>query len=171
MAIKLQLREEERTIMKRWLHSNYGSEVRHALILQCLDQGMQVSQVAPLVGLHPERVRQIVRAYQKGGMSELRAKPKPGRPEKLNQEFRQRLVELVRMPPRKHGFQSNVWTLKMLQQVLARMEWGTQVCLETIRSQLHKAGWSYQRAKAWITSPDPQYGLKKTTRLADRKVQ
>ena len=149
--------------MERWLHSNSGSEVRHALILQCLDQGMPVPQIASLVGLHPERVRQIVRAYQKGGMSELRAKPKPGRPEKLNQEFRQRLIELVRMSPRKHGFQSNVWTLKMLQQVLAQVEWGRQVCLETIRHQLRKAGWSYQRAKAWIISPDPEYELKKTT--------
>jgi len=171
MAIKLQLSQEERKTARLWLHSNSGSEVRHALVLQCLDQRMPVSQVASLVRLHPERVRQIVRAYRKGGMKELRAKPKPGRPERLNQEFRQRLVELVRTPPRKHGFQSNLWTLKMLQQVLARVEWAEKVCLETIRNQLRKAGWSYQHAKAWIISPDSEYELKKTTRLANRKVR
>jgi transposase len=171
MAIKLQLSQEDCKTAKQWLHSNSGSEVRHALVLLYLNQGKPVSQVALSVGLHPERVRQLVRLYRKKGMKELRAKPKPGRPEKLNQEFRHRLVELVRTPPRKHNFQSNLWTLKMLQQVLVRLEWGQQVCLETIRNQLRKAGWSYQRAKAWIISPDPDYELKKTPRLANRKIR
>ena len=171
MAIKPQLSQEDCKATKQWLHSNSGSEVRHAMVLLYLDQGKPVSQVALSVGLHPERVRQIVRAYRKGGIKELRAKPKPGRPEKLNQKFRQHLVELLRTPPRKYNLPSNLWTLKMLQQVLTGLEWGQQVCLETIRNQLSKAGWSYQRAKAWIISPDPDYELKKTPRFANRKVR
>ena len=37
-----------------------------------------------------------------------------------------------------------------------------QVSLETIRDTLKRLGVGWRRAKTWITSPDPQYALKKT---------
>jgi hypothetical protein len=38
---------------------------------------------------------------------------------------------------------------------------------ETIRATLLRMGVRWQRAKRWITSPDPLYARKKATRLAD----
>src|SRR5215212_8687951 len=37
-----------------------------------------------------------------------------------------------------------------------------QVSLETIRDALQRLDVGWRRAKTWITSPDPQYALKKT---------
>jgi hypothetical protein len=37
-----------------------------------------------------------------------------------------------------------------------------RVSLETIRDTLKRLGVGWRRAKTWITSPDPQYALKKT---------
>jgi hypothetical protein len=37
-----------------------------------------------------------------------------------------------------------------------------RVSLETIRDALKRLGVGWRRAKRWITSPDPQYALKKT---------
>ena len=37
-----------------------------------------------------------------------------------------------------------------------------RVSLETIRDALKRLGVGWRRAKTWITSPDPQYALKKT---------
>jgi hypothetical protein len=34
--------------------------------------------------------------------------------------------------------------------------------METIRSTLRRLGMSWQRAKSWIISPDPQYERKKS---------
>jgi hypothetical protein len=41
-----------------------------------------------------------------------------------------------------------------------------QVSLETIRQALKKLGVGWQRAKHWITSPDPEYVRKKQRRDA-----
>jgi hypothetical protein len=37
-----------------------------------------------------------------------------------------------------------------------------RVSYETIRDALKRLGVGWRRAKMWITSPDPQYALKKT---------
>ena len=42
----------------------------------------------------------------------------------------------------------------------------SQVSDETIRQTLKRLGINWKRAKHWITSPDPQYQVKKTLATA-----
>ena len=56
------------------------------------------------------------------------------------------------------------FTLRRCQIVLAFAEGITleQVSGETVRATLERLGIGWRRAKAWITSPDPEYARKKT---------
>ena len=57
------------------------------------------------------------------------------------------------------------WTLSYLaEQLAAQFEHLQQVSHETVRRLLQQAKVAYRRAKDWITSPDPRYGLKKHQR-------
>ncbi len=64
--------------------------------------------------------------------------------------------------PREFGKQSSLWTLEYAAEV--SFEEGLtkeRVSGETIRATLSRMGVRWERAKRWITSPDPEYARKK----------
>jgi len=72
------------------------------------------------------------------------------------------LREMLHQDPRKFGKRSSLWTLEMAAEV--SFEEGLteeQVTGETIRATLARLGVRWERAKRWITSPDPEYQRKK----------
>ena len=74
-----------------------------------------------------------------------------------------RLKALLHQSPRQFGKARSTWTLALAAEVCA--EHGItaeRVSYETIRDALKRLGVGWRRAKLWITSPDPQYALKKT---------
>ena len=65
--------------------------------------------------------------------------------------------------PHDFGKASGLWTLDLVAQV--SFEQGltsTLVSDESVRRLIKRLGLNWKRAKHWITSPDPQYLLKKT---------
>ena len=69
---------------------------------------------------------------------------------------------MLHQSPRNFGKDSSLWTLQMAAQ--ASFERGLtqrRVSGETIRATLARMGVRWQRAKRWITSPDPEYARKK----------
>ena len=67
--------------------------------------------------------------------------------------------------PRKFGKDSSLWTLEMAAQVSFEERLTKErVSGETIRATLARMGVRWQRAKRWITSPDPLYARKKLGR-------
>ena len=72
------------------------------------------------------------------------------------------LQALLHQSPRTFDKPTSLWTLKLAAAV--SFEQGltsTRVTGETIRATLARLGVKWQRAKAWITSPDPEYVRKK----------
>ena len=73
------------------------------------------------------------------------------------------VIALLHQSPRQFGKARSTWTLALAAEVCA--EHGItaeRVSDETIRDALKRLGVGWRRAKTWITSPDPQYALKKT---------
>jgi transposase len=88
--------------------------------------------------------------------------PTTGRPT-FTEEGCQRLQDLLHRSPRDFGQDRGVWTLELAAQV--SFEQGiitTEVSDECVRRALKRLKTNWKRAKHWITSPDPQYLLKKT---------
>ena len=57
-------------------------------------------------------------AWQQGGDAALVPKPVPGRPPKLTNQQRQRLLEVLLQGARAYGFPNELWTLKRIAAVL-----------------------------------------------------
>jgi hypothetical protein len=76
-------------------------------------------------------------------------------------------LELAHQRPRDFSKERSTWTLPLLAEV-AFEEGLTEhmVSNETIRQAILEMGHSWQRAKDWIRSPDPQYALKKSNETA-----
>jgi hypothetical protein len=110
-------------------------------------------------------VRNAIHAFNKRGLDAL--EPGSSRPKRtraaFDEESAERLREMLHRSPREFGRETSLWTLEMAAEVSS--EEGLterQVSGETIRATLvHLLGERWQRAKRWITSPDPLYERKK----------
>jgi transposase len=73
---------------------------------------------------------------------------------------RKRLLEVVRRRPRSLGLEYSLWTLRRLTDYLAE-ETGLRVSFETVRRSLAKEDIVFSRPQHTISSPDPEYQVKK----------
>ena len=109
--------------------------------------------------------RNAIHAFNQRGMDALT--PGSSRPKRVHAAFDGEGAEALRgmlhRSPREFGYESSLWTLEMAAQ--AAFEEGLthrRVSGETIRATLSRElGIRWQRAKRWITSPDPLYERKK----------
>jgi hypothetical protein len=112
-------------------------------------------------------VRHAIQACHTRGLVALSAQSR--RPQRtrvgLNAGTAEPLRALLHERPRAYGKARRTWTLRLAAEVC--WEHGltpSQVSLEPMRQTLNRLGVSWRRAKRWITSPDPQYALKKQPR-------
>lgn len=160
-----QLTPAEKHALKQALRSPVSFTLRRAQILRQSDQGRTPQHIASSLGCSAQSVRNVVHAFNERGLECLN--PLSRRPHTIRTAFDQagheRLLELAHTSPRDFGKARSTWTLELL--ALVSFEQGLTeelVSIETVRQGIRRLGSSWQRAKDWITSPDPQYALKKS---------
>ena len=158
------LTSEERQQLEAGLRSADAFVMRRSQIVLASDYGAGVPRIARQVGCSEQTVRNVVHAFNTQGVGCLRrqsSRPHTTR-ECLGAESLQRLQAVLHQSPRVFGYPSSLWTLERAAEVsFAQGLTPQQVSRETIRSALRRLGVSWQRAKQWITSPDPAYARKK----------
>ena len=155
---------EERQHLESGLHAAAAFRVRRCQIVLGSEYGAGVPRIARQVGCSEQTVRNVVHAFNTQGVACLQrtaSRPHTTR-ERLGAEGAQRLQALLHQSPRTFGHPSSLWTLELAAEVsFAQGLTPQRVSREAIRTALHRLGVSWQRAKHWITSPDPAYARKK----------
>ena len=101
-----------------------------------------------------------LKRYLAEGIEGLKDAPRPGRSVVVTEEYRKRLLEVVRRRPRSLGLEYSMWTLQRLSDYLAE-ETGVRISDETVRRELAKENIVFSRPQHTISSPDPEYQVKK----------
>jgi len=112
--------------------------------IQLLEAGGSVSSVARAVGSSVSSVLRWQRLYQAKGAQGLRSRPAPGRPPKLSERQKARLVRVLRRGPRAAGHMTELWTLKRVAEVIER-EFGVHYHPCHVWRILDGLGWSCQK--------------------------
>lgn len=133
---------------------------RAQIILLAAEQGLTAPQIAPIVRKDERTVRRWIRRYNAEGAGGLSDEPRPGSPGKVTPAFTSRLLEVVRRRPRALGLEFSLWTLERLADFMAE-ETSIRVSYETVRVLLKRGGIALSRPQHKITSPDPEYAVKK----------
>lgn len=143
-------------------HTTHDVRVRTRalMILLAAEQQFVAAKVATIVRQSEETVRRWFARYQAEGASGLSDAPRVGAPAKTTPAYRDRLLELVRRRPRALDLPFSLWTAARLADQLAE-ETGVRVSMATIERLLRKAGMALSRPQHMITSPDPDYAVKK----------
>src|SRR5688572_3657481 len=159
-----ELSDPERQTLQAGLRSSDGFTVRRCPILLASARGDTTTVIAQAVGCSPQAVRNVLRAFETRGLAVVALQSRRPHTAKLfDAERSARLKALLHQSPRQFGKARSTWTLALAAEVCA--EHGItaeRVSYETIRDALKRLGVGWRRAKTWITSPDPQYALKKT---------
>jgi transposase len=156
--------ENERQGLETGLRCKEAFVLRRCQILLAASRGQNAPAIAAAVGCDDETVRDVMRAFNGRGLACLERQS--SRPHMIHTAFSEasmaRLKDLLHESPRAYGKDTSIWTLDLAAAV--SFEQGLtaeQVSGETIRTVLKRLGVGWQRAKHWITSPDPEYARKK----------
>lgn len=120
--------------------------VKRATALLGIARGEPVQIIAEGVGVSRSTVYAWQRALMQEGVEGLRVRWRGGRPRKLTQTQRQRLVTIVEAGPEAAGFATGCWHALLIQEVVRR-EFGVTYNVQYLASLLHTLGFSFQKAR------------------------
>jgi transposase len=163
------LTDPERQQLEAYRHSANAFALRRSQMILSSAYGEHAPAIAESIGYDDEAVRDVIRAFNEKGLAALA--PGSRRPHRTRAAFTpagaEQLRELLHKSPRTFGKSTSLWTLELAAEVSFEQGLTTQrVSGETLRATLLRLGVKWQRAKQWITSPDPAYALKKTRAIA-----
>jgi transposase len=163
---------EERTIRKlAGARHAPGDWIRRARMIAHSWDGLGTTQIADQLGCHPQTVRERLHRFNAEGVDGLGDRPGPGRPRRLSETERGRIIALARSAPpgRLHQGGEGLlaptppqapahWTLDTLTEA-AQAE-GIRVGRSQIRRILLAEGTRWRRTRSWTTSTDPEFAPK-----------
>jgi len=150
LSFTLQLSSFTRKQLYRRLQQAFASGslqlVKRIHALLALAQGQSVSEVAELLSLGEQTVRDYRNQYLCKGMASLVYKAPPGRPSKRTKAQRQQLAEWINASPQGSGYTSGCWNTPMIQDLIQR-HFGVVYHPHYIATLLKNMGFSYQKAR------------------------
>ena len=158
------LTDAERTALEAGLRSSDAFVLRRCQILLASARGERAPAIAHHLSCDVHTVLDALAAFEARSLACLtRGSSRPHTiPAAFPDDRAEALRALLHQSPRTFEKPTSLWTLELAARV--SFEEGltpTRVTGETIRATLARLGVKWQRAKDWITSPDPEYLRKK----------
>lgn len=160
------LTDTEQEKLEKALRSEEAFTLRRAQIVRLSSSGERAPEIAENLGCSAQTVRNAIHDFNEEGIESLhREKPGPKDPDRIfDEEKREALMDLAHQSPRDFSKERSTWSLELLAEVAFEEGLTDRVVShEAIRQAILEMGHSWQRAKEWIRSPDPQYALKKSS--------
>ncbi len=133
---------------------------RVQMILLAVEQSMTAPQIAKIVRKNEQTVRRWIKRFNSEGIKGLFDEPQTGAPSKVTDSYKQHLLQAIRQRPRSLDQPYSVWTLQRMADYLAE-ETGLRFSSETVRLILKSNDIVISRPQHKISSPDPEYEVKK----------
>jgi len=156
------LTDEESGQVAEWQRSEQATLYRRARILVLAQTAGSATAIAHTLGIDVQTVRALLRRFARQGLAGVAPRPRPGRPRRFGELAGDTLIALLHERPSTYGCAGERWTLADAAAVLARSVGAERISHETVRNLLRARRQSWQRAKEWLTSPDPHYAFKKS---------
>jgi transposase len=127
-------------------------------------EGRLNTDIGPELQVDPSTVSRWVAAYALQGIPALSPGKSSGAPPKLSDEQLQELGQLVEDGPVAAGFDSGIWTARLVGELIRR-RFGVEYNWKYVPELLHKLGFSVQRPRKRLSRADLQaqeFWLRKT---------
>jgi len=125
-----------------------------AMAVLAVAEGHPQRQVAMFYHTTPGSVGHWVTRYRTEGLPGFEIRPGRGRPQQVDE---QELIDYALQSPRHFGINRSRWTLALLALTVPSLHGFSPT---GVHHALRRAGLSWKRGQAWITSPDPEFEKK-----------
>ena len=150
MSFTLHLSSFTRKQLYRRLQQAYGSGdlrvVRRIQALLALADNQSVQEVAEMLNLGQQTIRDYRNAFLLKGVSSLVYTRPPGRPSTLTPSQRRELATLIKAGPQAAGYTSGCWNTPMIQD-LVQSRFSASYHPHYLATLLHHLGFSSQKAR------------------------
>jgi len=175
-VLRIKLNESELKELAERLKRAKSQSTLIYLDLKIIDlshQGQSVPQISELLGLHPNTVRSQLKKFQAHRFEGLKRKRRGQPEEKLKAYDKAYWEDVLSQPP--SSFEQlqtpdQNWTYELIQHYIESYL-QLKVTISTIWNHLRRVGFTSGRAKLSITSPDPDYQVKRQRLEALKKKQ
>ncbi len=133
---------------------------RAQMILLAVERGMVAAEIAAVVRQDEETVRRWFARYLAEGVEGLSDAPRSSAPPKATPAYRERLLALARQRPRALGLPFSLWTAARLADRFAELT-GVRMSAPSVCRLPREGGMALSRPQHALSSPDPEYALKK----------
>ena len=130
------------------------------MILLAVEQDLLAHEIASIVRRDEQTIRCWIKRFNAEGINGLEDRPCPGVDAKVTPAYRKRLLEILRRRRRTLDLPFSLWSLQRLVDFMAEQTL-IRVSDETRRRVLKDGGIVLSRPQHTITSPDPEYRVKK----------
>ena len=159
-------RRELKDALENW---DDPREVRRARAIWMSSQGWAVPHIAQALDVRRRTVRVWIDKYEDEELEGITTKPRSGRPPKADEDYRERLEEVVETPPRDLGYAFNTWTREHLALHMEK-ETGIEISPRHMGRLLDKLGFVYKRARHGLSHRrDPEEYEQKKSELSSLK--
>lgn len=119
-------------------------EDRRHRALRLLDEGLSLNEVGHRIGCAPSSVLRWRDRRADEGPDGLTVRPTPGRPCKLTQAQRRRLVRILLKGALARGYRTELWTTARIAEVIEDA-FGVEYHRDHVGRLMHGLGWSSQK--------------------------
>lgn len=116
----------------------------HAIRLSAM--GYAVTQIAEILGCNRQSIHNWFDLFETQGCQGIYDKPRSGRPVIATVDYRTRLIEAIKINPRKMGYPFTVWTLTRIRAHMAR-EMKILLSESRVRQIMKEEGLVFKRPK------------------------
>lgn len=121
-------------------------------------RGIASAQICSFLQISTGSLFRYVRAYRKGGSTELLTRKERSDKQSNNEEIKAAVFALLHSPPSAHGVNRTTWTIAELQKILSTGPHPAGA--EAIRTIIRESGFKWRHARIVLTSHDPDYRTK-----------
>ena len=128
----LKLPRDDRDLLQEALAKERNPRQARRFYVVLLASTLSKEKISELVGLSPNRVRNIVFRYKKNGITDLEIKKQIGRPSRIPSDVAEKIIIELKSSP--YG-----WNAKQVRQHLQK-DVGTTYCTRHVNRLMHKWG-------------------------------
>ena len=152
--------EELKTLYRTEMNARLARRI-HGVHLAL--RGMTCPEIMKITGSARRTVQQWIAKYNRGGLDELKDKPRPGQPQHLPRRLESKLTKRIAAGPRRSDDVS-VFTAPAIRRIIEQ-EFGVLYSLSAVKYLLHRLGYSYlcPRPKHEQSDPALQDAFKKSS--------
>jgi len=114
--------------------------------------GKSILEIAKIINVNERTIYRWLYAYKKEKLGGLFINFSSGRPPKIDEKYKELLLETIRKDPKVFNYPTDRWTLKLLTQHMAWMT-GTEVSSQRIRQILFSYKIVFHKPRIYVINP------------------